>query len=83
MSAFLAVANVPTVTTMRYSAVVNAMEAFVVVLLICLLVAQLLLRAYGGTPARRADRLDVAIWPLVLIMLIVVALRTAPLLPGG
>jgi hypothetical protein len=59
------------------------MEAFVVVLLICLLVAQLLLRAYGGTPARQADRLDVAIWPLVLIMLIVVALRTAPLLPGG
>ncbi len=82
MSAFLAGANVPAVTT-RYSAVVNATEAFVVVLLIGLLVAQLLLRAYGGTPARRADRLDIAIWPLVLVVLIVVAVRTAQLLPGS
>ncbi len=83
MSAFVTEATLRSVMASAYGAVSNGLGLIAVLLLICLLAAQLLLRALGGSRGKRADMLDVAIWPLVLVMLVDAILRILQLVPGA
>ncbi len=83
MSTFLTGATARVAGAAGYGAIVNGLGVIAAALLILLLVAQLILRALGGAAGRRANMLDVGIWPLVLVMVVITGLRIAQFLPAG